>query len=311
MKWQKLGMIFSAEKQGLLYAKSPQAVVFDDFVRIYFSTCQADGNKLISFVKYADYTRDFSSMLSISQHTVLEDGKLGCYDEHGVFPFSPLQTDGRLLAYISGWTRRVSVSCDSGIGIAESFDNGNTFVRLGDGPVLSSSLHEPFLVIDGFVRKFDNQFHIWYIYGTDWRIQKDGIEPERTYKITHAVSEDGINWRKEGRQIITNKFESECQALPTVLKIEDKYHLYFCYRHTFDFRTDKEKSYRLGYAFSDDLLNWERRDDLAGITVSENGWDSEMMCYPNIFQVENETYLLYNGNHFGKSGFGIAKLVTG
>ena len=309
MKWQKLGMIFSTEKHGLFYSKSPQAVVFNDFVRIYFSTCRTDGNKLISYVKYADYTKDFSTILTLSRNTVLEDGKLGCYDEHGVFPFSPLQINDRLLAYISGWTRRVSVSCDSGIGIAESFDNGNTFIRLGDGPVLSSSLHEPFLVIDGFVRKFKNLFHMWYIYGTDWHIRREDTEPERTYKIAHAVSEDGIDWKKEGRQIIPDKFESECQALPTVLKIGQKYHMYFCYRHTFDFRTDKEKSYRLGYAFSDDLINWERQDDLAGITVSKRGWDSEMMCYPNIFQVGSQTYLLYNGNHFGKSGFGIAKLV--
>jgi len=306
MEWQKLGQIFSTEE----FARSPQAVVFDDFVRVYFSAARKDGNKMYSFVQYADCAKDFSTMLHISKHTVLEDGKLGCYDEHGIFPFSPLQTDDRLLGYISGWSRRVSVSIETGIGIAESFDNGNTFVRLGDGPFLSSSLHEPFLVMDGFVRKYDNQFHIWYIYGTEWRFAKEGKEPDRTYKIGHAVSVDGINWKKEGRQIIADKFDSECQALPTVLKIGQKYHMYFCYRHTFDFRADKEKSYRLGYAYSDDLVNWERRDDLAGITVSDEGWDSEMMCYPNLCQVENEVYLLYNGNSFGKFGFGVAQLLT-
>ena len=306
MKWQKSGKIFSTEE----FARSPQAVVFDDFIRIYFSATRKDGNKMYSYVKYVDYSKDFSTMLRVSQHTVLERGKLGCYDEHGVFPLNPLQTDGRLLGYISGWTRRVSVSVDTGIGIAESLDNGNTFVRLGDGPVLSTSLHEPFLVLDGFVKKYENQFHMWYIYGTDWRFGKEGAEPDRTYKIGHAVSDDGINWKKEGRQIITDKFESECQALPTVLKIGNKYHIYFCYRHTFDFRTDKEKSYRLGYAFSDDLVNWERRDDLAGISISEEGWDSEMMCYPNLCQVGNEVYLLYNGNSFGKFGFGVARLLS-
>jgi hypothetical protein len=310
MKWQDFGQIFYAEKYGFDYAKSPQAVVFDDYVRIYFSTCRTDGNKLVSYIKFADYTHDFSSMLRLSQHTVIEDGKLGCYDEHGIYPFSPTQTDNRLLAYISGWSRRVSVSCEVGIGIAESFDNGETFVRLGDGPILSSSLHEPFLVVDGFVRKYENQFHMWYIYGTGWSAKYAGAEPDRTYKIAHAVSNDGINWKREGRQIIPDKFESECQALPTVLKIGNKYHMYFCYRHTFDFRTNKEKSYRMGYAFSYDLINWERRDDLAGITVSEEGWDSEMVCYPNILQVQDNVYLLYNGNHFGKFGLGAAKLLS-
>ena len=306
MKWQKTGMIFSAED----FARSPQAAVFDDYVRIYFSAARKEGNKMYSYVRYADYSKDFSAMLRVSQHTVLERGKTGCYDEHGVFPLSPLQTDGRLLGYLSGWTRRVSVSVDTGIGVAESFDNGDTFVRLGDGPVLSSSLHEPFLVLDGFVRKYDNQFHMWYIYGTDWHTVKEGAEPDRTYIIGHAVSDDGVNWKKEGRRIIPGKFENECQALPTVLKIGQKYHMYFCYRHTFGFRTDQEKSYRLGYACSDDLVNWERRDDLAGITVSREGWDSEMMCYPNLCRVGDEVYLLYNGNHFGKYGFGVARLLA-
>lgn len=310
MKWQKLGMIFSAKEHGLVFSKSPQAVVFDDFVRIYFSTCRPDGGKIISYIKYADYAKDFSAMLRLSQHTVLDIGKLGCYDEHGIFPFSPVQTDDRLLSYISGWSRRVSVSCETGIGIVESFDNGDTFVRLGDGPILSSSLHEPYLVVDAFVRKYDNQYHMWYIYGTDWHMKHEDSEPDRVYKIACAVSADGLNWKKEGRQIIPDKFDFECQALPAVLKIGQRYHMFFCYRHIFDFRTDKEKSYRMGYAFSDDLINWNRQDHLAGITVSEEGWDSEMICYPNIFQVNDEVYLLYNGNNFGKFGFGIARLLT-
>ena len=309
MNWQKLGMIFSTEEHGLLYAKSPQAVVFDDFVRIYFSTCRTDGQKLVSYVKFADYTKDFSAMLHLSQHTVLEDGKLGCFDEHGVFPISPVQVDNRLLAYLSGWTRRVSVSLDTGIGLAESFDNGNTFIRLGDGPVVTSSLDEPFLVIDGFVRKYGHLFHMWYIYGTNWQFQKESVEPDRTYIIGHAVSDDGVNWKKEGKRIIPEKFEGECQALPTVLKIGQRYHMYFCYRHTFDFRTNKERTYRLGYAFSDDLFSWERRDDLAGITFSDEGWDSEMMCYPNLCLINDQIFLLYNGNQFGKDGFGVARLL--
>jgi len=65
----------------------------------------------------------------------------------------------------------------------------------------------------------------------------------------------------------------------------------------------------LGYAFSDDLINWERCDDLVGITVSDEGWDSEMICYPNLFQIDDRIYLLYNGNQFGKEGFGLARLL--
>ncbi|MEO7562948.1 MAG: hypothetical protein ABIT07_10155, partial [Ferruginibacter sp.] len=123
------------------------------------------------------------------------------------------------------------------------------------------------------------------------------------------TSTDGISWKKkEGKSIIEDLLnEDECQALPTVLKIANRYHMYFCYREATDFRNNKERGYRLGYAWSEDLVNWQRDD--AGISLSETGWDSEMMCYPHIFKCDNKVYLLYNGNEFGKLGFGIATLA--
>ena len=84
--------------------------------------------------------------------------------------------------------------------------------------------------------------------------------------------------------------------------------MYFCYREATDFRTNKLRGYRLGYAYSDDLRTWTRDDNNAGIRLSEDGWDSDMMCYPNLFQCDGKVYLLYNGNEFGRFGFGLARL---
>ena len=67
-----------------------------------------------------------------------------------------------------------------------------------------------------------------------------------------------------------------------------------------------EKLYRIGYAESLDGINWERKDSLVGIDVSENGWDSEMICYPSIIDVNHNRYLFYNGNNNGRNGFGYA-----
>ncbi len=308
MKWDKLGQIFKTDDYGLYYAKSPQAIVFQNFIRIYFSTCIYDGKKLISEVRFVDYDKKFRSILNISKNTVIERGNLGCYDEHGIFPFSPFKHGDLFYAYISGWTRRVSVSADSGIGLAISEDAGNTFKRLGEGPILASSLNEPYLVIDGYVKKYDDNFHMWYIYGTSWTRLDVSQEPERTYKIGHAISKDGIDWVKEGKQIIIDKLDNECQALPTVIKKNDRYHMFFCYRNTFDFRRSSKNSYHLGYAYSDELKKWTRDDEKIGIDVSANSWDSDMICYPNVFEVDNDIYMLYNGNEFGKYGFGLAKL---
>ena len=308
MKWKKLGMLFDGNKYGFYYTKSPQAIVFDEYVRIYFSTCQKDNNKLISDVAYVDYSRDLKKVLRISNGQVIERGALGCYDEHGIFPFSPMRFEDKIYGYISGWTRRTSVSVDTGIGLALSNDGGNTFTRLGNGPVLTASLQEPFLIIDGYVKKIMTDFHIWYIYGVEWQLFNGGAEPDRVYKIGHATSKDGINWIKEGKQIIEDKLENEAQALPCVIEFDNRFHMFFCYRYANDFKNNHNRSYRIGYAYSDDLLNWVRDDDNAGITVSKDGWDSEMICYPNVFELDNSIYMLYNGNCFGKDGFGLAKL---
>jgi len=306
LKWLDYGQIFNTSEYEIEYAKSPQALVFDDFVRIYFSACRPDNGKLISYVCFIDIDKDFQKIQKFSNN-VLSDGKLGCYDEHGIFPFSPLKVDGEVRAYISGISRRVSVSVDSGIGLAYSKDNGDTFTRFGDGPILTTSLNEPFLVIDGFVRHYNGNFNMWYIFGTRWKTFIEGESPERIYRIGHAVSNDGIEWIKSNKEIIPNRSENEAQALPSVIKWNNRFHMAFCFRNAFDFRTNNRNSYRLGYAFSNDMIHWERNDEFA--FKGTEPWASEMICYPNLFECDDKLYLLYNGNQFGRHGFGLAQYL--
>jgi len=148
-------------------------------------------------------------------------------------------------------------------GLATSQDQGATFVRFGDGPVLGPSLHEPFLVGDPFVRVEDGTWHMWYIHGTRWMpaAEKDG-NPARIYKIAHATSPDPVHWRPSGGPVIDDRLgPTECQALPTVIAHQGRHHMYFCYREAVDFRKNRDRGYRLGYAWSENLRDWTRRDD--------------------------------------------------
>ena len=317
MKWQALGHLFDPLHHKLSqpyvgYAQSPQALLTESGIRIYFSTRTIDpkNGKYLSHVQYVEFCPNLKKIAAVSTHEVLPLGAAGCFDEHGIFPLNVLRHNDQVLGYATGWTRRVSVQIDSGIGLVTSPDEGKTFKRHGTGPVLTSSLHEPFMIADGFVRFFNYQFHMWYIFGTQWLQHDASPQPERVYRIAHATSVDGIHWQKEGRLIIPTTFDNECQALPSVIKIGSRYHMYFCYRHAIGFREDASKSYRLGYAYSDDLQNWQRADDQAGITVSASGWDAQMQCYPHIFASGDEVFLLYNGNEFGRSGFGAARLLS-
>lgn len=316
LRFKKLGHVFDPSKHALpngctLFAQSPQALVFDDFVRIYFSTRAVDATgKYLSHICFADLTKDLGRVLRVADKPVIPLGALGTFDEHGIFPMNVVRHGDRVLGYTCGWSRRVSVSVETAVGLAVSRDDGLTFERVGDGPVLGPTLKEPFLVGDGFVQVVKGVFHMWYIFGTAWRRPTADAPAERTYKIGHATSVDGVTWvKEEARQIISDRLgESESQALPTVTRVGDRHHMFFCYRQSVDFRKNKDRGYRVGHAWSNDLVNWTRDDENPSLEGTPGTWDSDMQCYPHVFQCDGKTYLLYNGNEFGKYGFGAAVL---
>ena len=318
MKWQKLGRIFNPTDHTLAngckeFAQSPQALVFDDFVRIYFSTRALDANngKYLSHVAFVDMRKNLRDIIRVSDQTVIPLGGLGCFDEHGIFPMNVVRYGDAVFGYTCGWNRRVSVSVDTAIGLVVSHDDGLTFQRIGTGPVLAASLHEPFLVGDGFVKVIGDTFHMWYIFGTAWKRYASDMPPDRTYKIAHAISKDGINWiKEEARQIISDRLgEGESQALPTVVRIGGYYHMFFCYRQSVDFRTNSSRGYRIGHAFSEDLNHWTRDDESLQLEGNPGEWDADMQCYPHAFECDGQVYLLYNGSEFGRFGFGLAALT--
>ena len=67
-------------------------------------------------------------------------------------------------------------------------------------------------------------------------------------------------------------------------------------------------SYRIGYAESNDGIRWQRMDGNCTIDVSGFGWDTDMVEYPHVFDHGGARYMLYNGNNYGKTGFGLAVL---
>jgi len=317
VRWIKHGKIFDPSgfklpNNCVAFAQSPQALVFEDFIRIYFATRSVDAanGKYLSHIAFVEMKKNLRDVIRVSDKPVIALGGLGCFDEHGIFPMNVLRRGDAVYGYTCGWNRRVSVSVDTGIGLAISRDNGLTFDRVGPGPVLSASLHEPFLVCDGFVKIMNDVFHMWYVFGTEWKTFSTEAAPERTYKIGHATSKDGLEWvKEEARRIIPDRIGAdECQALPTVIPIGRRYHMFFCYRESFDFRRAKGRGYRIGHAWTDDLINWTRDDNSPLLEGSPGEWDSDMQCYPHVFECDGKIYLLYNGNQFGRHGFGLAEL---
>jgi hypothetical protein len=79
----------------------------------------------------------------------------------------------------------------------------------------------------------------------------------------------------------------------------------------FSYRDGAGEQYRIGYATSPDSKVWNLQLEKVGITVSKTGWDSEMIEYPFVFDHQGQRFMLYNGNSYGQTGFGLAVLESG
>lgn len=312
-KWKKLGNVFDPS---LLttpfwmneFAQAPHVVHFEKHIRVYFS-CRPkadDNGQYVSYSAYVDFDKnDLFTPIKISSEPILKLGELGTFDEFGTYPVSVIKNNEEYWVYYAGWSRCESVPFNTAIGFAISKDNGETFNKIGKGPILSYSIDEPFILSGPKVRKFNGKWYLFYIAGHEWILDND--KPEPVYKLRLAISDDGKNWKKLNTDLVESKIENEAQASPDVFFKDGLYHMFFCYRSGKNFR-GRANGYRIGYASSENLIDWIRDDSKAGINVSQDGWDSEMISYPHVFELNGNIYMYYLGNAVGKNGFGLAIL---
>jgi hypothetical protein len=300
MKWIKRGLIFNPDgSTGWMtsHAMIPTAHHLEgDLYRIYFAP-RDEGNR--SNVGFVDIDlKSPQKPLQVSHEPVLTFGELGAFDDSGALASWVVSHEGQTYLYYIGYNIGATVIFRNYIGLAVSRDGGATFQRMFRAGIIDRTEVDPFLAVTPCVLKENGQWRMWYTSGTKW--VSEGGKPKHFYHIKYAESRDGINWDRRGHVCIDFKSAEEYAiARPTVLKDGALYRMWFCCRG---------HRYRLGYAESRDGLTWVRDDERAGMTVSETGWDSEMICYPFVFNHRGRVYMLYNGNGYGKTGFGLAEL---
>lgn len=306
MHWKKLGQIFDPRKRPDIarsHAQVPTVTVLPDRLRVFFADRTAENRSFVTWIDVA--RRDPSHILGAAGGAVLESAEAGMFDDDGMMPGDVVREGDALWMYYTGWNRGVTVPYRNSIGIAVSRDGGSSFRRMFHGPVLDRVPLEPLMAVTPSVFRDGALWRMWYASGTRWATIDGTLEP--VYVIRYAESHDGINWSRSGRTAIEQRHELEALAHPSVLRVGDRYHMWFSYRDSRDYRTGIG-SYRIGYACSTDGLSWVRNDDCAGIKPSPDGWDSAMICYPYLVTVDEQTYMFYNGNGFGRSGIGYAVL---
>lgn len=302
MKWCKLGLIYAPEGKNWRargYAHLPTADVIDDkTIRVYFACLDENRFGRIGYVELD--AANPQKILYETPEPVLDIGELGAFDDSGVNPSCVVNVDGKKYLYYIGWQRCERVPYMLFAGLAISSDGGKTFNKYSRTPVLDRDPNEPFLRSATTVVREENIFKVWYVSGTGWTIVNGVQYP--AYVIRYAESDNGIDWISHTNICINFQNKNEFGfGRPWVIKEHDIYRMWYSIR-------SRAEPYRIGYAESRDGIKWQRKDEEVKICRSENGWDSEMICYPCVVDAKGKRYMFYNGNRHGSTGFGCAVL---
>lgn len=303
-QWVKLDVRFNVDHKyewAQTHAMMPCVLQQDeDNFLIFFSPRDQHNQSRPASIKLNMQTKTFTEF---SPKPLLELGDLGAFDDSGVMPTSLVKQGNQLYMYYNGWTLGKKIPFWSFNSVAVSRDNGATFEKLSKSPlVLFRDDIDPYSTFAPFVLCDNGLWQMWYVSCTKWTYEQG--KPKHYYHIKHATSRDGIRWKRNGKVCIDFSSEYEYAiARPMVMKEDGIYKMWYSYRATAHVDT-----YRIGYAESDNGVDWQRMDNEVMLEPSASGWDSDMLCYAYVFDHHKERYMLYNGNGYGKTGVGLAIL---
>lgn len=299
MNWVKKGHIFRVRNNNeylISHASNPLPVhLHNDIFRIFYSGRNID-NK--SSVGYVDIDIVNYKIINYPTEPVITFGNESSFYSHGISIGNLYEANGKNYILFMGWQIENGQHWRGDIGRIELIDKEKMTIT----PTL------PFMTIDEedkvslsypWVMFHEGIYKMWYGSTVSWSSENG----EMIHVIKYATSTDGETWTKHGIAIPYELGVAQAFSKPCVIINESGYNMWYSYR------SGSGEKYRIGYAHSNDGINWQRRHELAGITVSNSGWDSEMICYPYVFSHNNHLYMLYNGNSYGKEGFGLAVLT--
>jgi predicted GH43/DUF377 family glycosyl hydrolase len=295
--WEKLGLVFkpSGENKSLQsYGSMPLAYHLEgDRYRFYFSSRDSNNSSSVNFVEVN--INEPTNILCLSKKPILQKGPYGYFDDNGLYSGCLVKRDGKLYMFYSGRSNGIENLFYMNIGLAVSVDNGLSFDKVRDYPILSRSEYDPWLVTAPSVFDTGNGMSMVYTSGT-------AIFNDRTsnYDLKLAESDDFFNWKSTGKIVIPLEEGESNISTSSIIKYNNKYHMCFSVK-------PKVGEYRIGYAYSKDGINWSRNDDLLGLKIGGADFDNKAVSYPSLFIHKDYMYMLYSGSNNGRDGFGIAR----
>lgn len=294
--WIKKGLIFNKHR-----AQLPIVDEYEDFYRIYYSTRFEGKSKPLSID--VDINNP-NKIIRENAIPILELGNPGSFDWAGIMPTDIIDVDGVKYMYYIGWSLRIDIPYHNNLGLALSLDNGHTWQKYSNGPIFSTNSIETGYIGTVEILREDGIWKMWYLSCRDW-IEIDGIM-EPTYDIRYAWSYDGKEWKPTNIVCIGLDGNEGGISSCRVIKDDVGYTMWYSIRDKFDYRRNKNHSYRIKKATSKDGINWDKNNNVE-LDIDENvDWENIMVCYPFVLKRKNELIMFYNGNDFGNSGVGYA-----
>lgn len=297
--WKKIGRVFEPADTEFSHGSLPCAVHYKNDLFVVAFTRRDSKQRSHIFLSYAQ-VGDGKMTLVGEPKLALRYGPPGTFDCDGVISVCFVEHQGRIYLYYVGWQNLPNTLwiCDTGRAILDPQEL--TLAREFSGPVLGRDKDNPLFAAATAFHVSGDRWRTWYNSGVRWERTAQGWR--HYYGIHYAESQDGIDWVCRPGMCIPFADEYEYAfGRPSVYYSDGIYFMWFAHRATKDIDT-----YRIGFASSSDGFTWLRNDAISGIDVSPEGWDSEMICYPYIFEHQSLMYMLYNGNGYGKTGFGLA-----
>ena len=300
MKWRKLGRIFQPSGD-LDWARSHAANptpehLEGDIFRIYFSSRDVNNRSSIGSI-VVDLAND-GRVLEVPREPVLRPGDLGMFDDCGASIGCILRIGDARYMYYMGWNLAVTVPWKNALGLAVSESIDAPFRRISRFPIVPLDEIDPYTISYPWVMPDHNVYQMWYGSNLRWGPEKKDM----LHVIKYAESTDAVHWKKHDRIVIDSESADEnAICRPCVLRDTDCYRMWFCSRGL---------KYRIQHATSENGFTWTRLGKDHGIDVSPTGWDSDMIEYPCVFDHKGSRFMLYAGNGFGATGFGLAVQET-
>ncbi|MBL4625325.1 MAG: hypothetical protein JKY42_09335 [Flavobacteriales bacterium] len=272
-------------------------VLSEEIIRVYFSSLDANKIGRIGYVEVN--AKNPSEIIHVSDKPVLDIGIDGTFDDNGVVPSSIITYKGTKYLYYFGFQMVQKVRFLIYSGVAISTDNGKTFTRDSEVPVLDRNKIDKYICSLPHVLEDKKKFKIWYSGVNEWTEVNGKELPLGNIRYIESSEPNTFRASKIHRCLEPLKDEFSLSRA-FVYKRNEVYHMIFSRRMR---ATDK---YKLGYAQSLDGIEWIRNDNNLQISPSKSKWDDQMMCYTSLIDIQGRQLLFYNGNGFGETGFGYA-----